>query len=136
MHHRRPLVVLFLAAAVLLAGLVATLSPLWPGPATPDGATPLRLQTAASHLIPNLDCPTAALAPAKIATDGDALILVARRNCSLMACSPRWAAWRRDGKAELVDRNGDLIGREGDVIDAYGGGTGPDGRFYVCVVGG
>ena len=114
------------------------LSPLWPGPATPDGATPLRLQTAASHLIPNLDCPTAALAPAKIATDGDALILVALDGSTAVSVvwPSGWAAWRRDGKAELVDRNGDLVGREGDVIDAYGGGTGPDGRFYVCVVGG
>jgi hypothetical protein len=49
----------------------------------------------------------------------------------------RGAAWRVDGRAELVDRDRSVVGREGDVIeDRFGGGLGLDDAFHVCVIGG
>ena len=60
---------------LILAGLVR-LSPMWPGPPLPAGATPLALATEPGHLLPAMGCPTALLAPARVAVAGDALVLV------------------------------------------------------------
>jgi hypothetical protein len=47
-----------------------------------------------------------------------------------------WEAWRLGGRAELVDRDGTVVGREGDVVSGFSGGLGADDAFHVCVVGG
>ena len=46
-----------------------------------------------------------------------------------------WRAWRLDGQAVLVGRDGTVIGREGDVLPGYAGGVTDDGAFHVCIFG-
>jgi hypothetical protein len=46
-----------------------------------------------------------------------------------------WAAWRLDGRAELVTREGAVVGREGELSEGFGGGTGDDDAFHVCIIG-
>jgi hypothetical protein len=124
------------AALVLLAGLYR-LSPLWPGPALPAGAMPLTLATAPGHLLPTLGCTTALLAPTRVAVAGNALVLVPPTGGDpIKVVFPSgWRAWRLDGRAELVSRDGVVVGREGDIVEGLGGGTGDDGAFEVCSVG-
>ena len=123
-------------AVLVLAAAVYRLSPLWPGPALPAGATRLHIATAPAHLVPNLGCPTALLGPVRVATQDDDLIFISvETNEPAMVVWPSgWAAWRIGGRAELVDRNGSVVGREGEVIPArYGGGVYADGAFHVCM---
>ncbi len=136
MHLRRRTIVVLIVAVVVVVALTVRLTPLWPGPAIPAGATALHIETAPPHLIPTMGCPAAALAPARIEVDGDALILVSLDGGAPISVvwPSGWAAWRRDGTAELVDRDGNVVGRQGDVIDGYGGGTGLDGKFHVCLI--
>lgn len=126
-----------IAIVVLLAGVLVRLSPLWPGPSLPAGARSLRITTQAAHLVPNLGCSTALLAPVRISSSGDDLTVVGVSTSQPVAVTwpTGWAAWRRDGQAELVDRDGNLVGREGDILDGLGGGVGNDGAFQVCVIG-
>ena len=135
-QHPRALAVLVIALLMVGGGLFR-LSPLWPGPALPAGATKLALATEPAHLIPAFGCQTALLLPARIAVQHNALVLVPEAGGEPIEVvwPSGWAAWRRDGRAELVDRNGTLIGREGDVIEGFGGGTGADNAFHVCVSG-
>jgi hypothetical protein len=137
---RRKRRVVAAVAGVVVVLLVAAgfrLSPLWPGPALPEGATRLHIVTAAPHLIPNTACPAGLLGPVRVASSGDDLVVI-----SLATGEPvqvvwpsGWAAWRMDGRAELVDRNGSVIAREGDVIEnRFGGGTSDDGAIHVCTI--
>lgn len=125
-----------LAAVILVLVAVAfRLSPLWPGPALPDGATRLHIATAVPHLVPAFGCPTALL-EGHVATGGDELIVLsAFDNRPVGVVWPSgWAAWRIDGRAELVSRDGVVVAREGGEI-AVGGGVGPDDLFHVCIAG-
>jgi hypothetical protein len=139
MARRHPRAVAGIAVVLLLlaAGL-ARLSPMWPGPSLPAGATPLALTTEPAHLVPTMACPLALLAPARVAVASDALVLVpeAGGDAISVVWPTGWAAWRRDGRAELVSRDGTVVGREGDIVSGYGGGTGLDDAFHVCVIGG
>ncbi len=136
-RHRRLVAGLVVVLALLVAGL-ARLSPMWPGPSLPTGATPLALATEPAHLLPAMGCQLALLAPARIAVADDALVLVPPEGGSAISVvwPTGWAAWRRAGRAELVDRDGTVVGREGDVVSGFGGGTGTDDAFHVCVIGG
>jgi hypothetical protein len=136
--RRRARVFAVLAAAVvLLVAAVFRLSPLWPGPALPAGATRLHIVTQEAHFSPAFACPTALLAPARVATRGDDLVLVAPdTNEPIAVVWPSgWAAWRLDGRAELVTREGVVVGREGELSEGFGGGMGLDDAFHVCITG-
>ncbi len=127
-----------LAATVVLLGAAAfRLTPLWPGPSLPADATRLHISTEAPHLVPTLGCQTAALGPARIATAGDDLILISAFDDQpvKVVWPSGWAAWRHDGRAELVTRDGVVVGREGETISGFGGGVGPDDAFHVCIPG-
>jgi len=136
-RRRKPLVIATLAV-IVLAAAVFRLSPLWPGPALPAGATRLQINTEPAHLIPAAGCPTALLAPVRVATDNDDLVVVSIETGEpvKVVWPSGWAAWRVGGRAELVDRDGSVIGREGEVMhDRFGGGEGADGAFRVCEIG-
>jgi hypothetical protein len=138
MRRRKPLVVA-IGVVILLAAAALRLSPLWPGPALPAGATRLHIATEAPHLMPTLGCQTALLAPARFATaDDDLILLTVETGEPVKVVWPSgWAAWRVAGRAELVTRDGTVIAREGDVIEnEFGGGVGVDNAFHVCVIGG
>ena len=135
-RRKRPIAILA-GGVLLLAAATFRLSPLWPGPALPAGATRLHIATQAPHLIPTFACATALLAPARLATAGDELIILSQSsNEPVKVVWPSgWAAWRLDGRAELVSRDGAVVAREGDVIDGFGGGVGVDNAFHVCIIG-
>jgi hypothetical protein len=123
---------------VLIGFALWRLGPWWPGPALPPHATRLHIETDGLHLLPIAGCPTALLAPGRVATDGDDLVVVSVDTGKPVAVvwPTGWAAWRPGGRAELVDRGGGLVAREGDVIaDRFGGGEYGDGVFHVCMVG-
>lgn len=139
MLRRHPRAVAGTAVVLLLlvAGL-ARLSPMWPGPSLPAGATPLALMTAPAHLLPTMTCPLALLLPARVAVAGDSLVLVPETGGDpiKVVWPTGWKAWRLGGRAELVSRDGTIVGREGEVISGFGGGAGSDGAFHVCKIGG
>jgi hypothetical protein len=138
MGRRRRLVAILAVGVVLLTALAFRLSPMWPGPMLPSGATRLHIVTEPPHLVPAFGCVAAALAPARISVVGDELVLrsVAADTPLRVVWPSGWAAWRLNGRAELLSREGTLIGREGDVLENLGGGTGIDDAFHVCVFGG
>jgi hypothetical protein len=135
MHPRRGVVAI--SVVVVLAMVLVRLSPLWPGPSLPAGATSFRITTQAAQLVPNLGCSTALLAPVRISTSGDepAAIGVSTSQPVSVTWPTGWADWRRNGHAELVERDGNLVVREGDILDGLGGGAGDDGAPQVCVIG-
>jgi hypothetical protein len=137
MLRRHARLVVIIGVAVVLVVAIFRLSPLWPGPSLPAGAVRLRLATEPAHLLPALGCPAAALAPARIAVSSDELILLSASNDERVKViwPSGWAAWRVAGRAELVSRDGTLIGHEGDLIEGFGGGVGIDGAFHVCEIG-
>jgi hypothetical protein len=122
---------------VLVGSAVFRFSPLWPGPSLPAGATRLNITTEAPHLFPVMGCPTALLVPARIVTSGDDLILrtVATDDSGPIVWPSGWVAWRLNGRAELLRRDGSLVGRDGDVLNGLGGGVGIDDAFHVCEIG-
>lgn len=122
---------------VVLVLLVLRFSPIGPGPGLPSGATPLNIVTAAPHLIPSMGCPAALLAPARVATAGDDLVMITVETGEpvRVVWPSGWAAWRIDGRAELVGRHGEIVAREGDVLDSLGGGMVSDDAFGVCFPG-
>jgi hypothetical protein len=114
------------------------LSPLWPGPPLPPGATSLHIRTQPPHLIPNLGCPDAALGPVRIEDRaGELVVLSAETGEQIQVVWPSgWVAWSIDGQAMLVDRDGSIVVREGEVIESrLGGGVYADGAFHICNVG-
>lgn len=134
-RHRRIVAGIVVVLLIVAVGL-ARLSPMWPGPSLPAGATPLVLATEPAHLLPTLGCPTALLLPARVAVVGNALVLVPETGDPVNVVWPTgWAAWRLGGRAELVSREGAVVGREGDLVSGFGGGVGSDDAFHVCVAG-
>jgi hypothetical protein len=135
-RHRR-LATGVVVLLLLTVGLLR-LSPLWPGPSLPEDATPLALATEPAHLVPTTGCALAELLPARIAVVDSALVLVPETGGEpiKVVWPTAWTAWRRAGRAELVSRDGTLIGRDGDIVSGFGGGVGSDDKFHVCVIGG
>jgi len=89
--------------------------------------------------VPNLGCQTALLGPIRVSSsDGDLTVQAVATGEPVNVVWPSgYAAWRIDGRAELVTRDGSVVAREGDVIeDRFGGGLGLDDAFHVCVIGG
>ena len=138
LRRRRRLVAGLALVLLLLAVGLLRLSPMWPGPSLPQGATPLALATEPAHLMPTMGCPTALLAPARVAVAGDELVLVPESGGRpiKVVWPTGWVAWRLAGRAELVSHDGTVVGREGDIVEGFGGGVGADDAFHVCVIGG
>ncbi len=125
-------------AAVVLAVLVPVAWVVLPqvtGPLVPADATRLRIATEPPNV--NLACNAALLAPVRIATAGDALVLVAvETGETVQVVWPAgFGAWRVDARAVVADSRGTIIGREGDVLDSLGGGLGADDVFHICPFG-
>lgn len=114
------------------------MSPMWPGPSLPPGATPLTLATEPPHLLPTMACQTALLAHARVAVVAGELVLVPESGGEpeKVVWPAGWKAWRVAGRAELVSRDRAVIGREGEIIEGFGGGVATDDAFHVCVIGG
>ena len=136
-RHRRLVVGLAVVLLLIVVGLFR-LSPMWPGPSLPQGATPLALATEPAHVLPTMTCHTALLSPARVAVAGNELVLVPESGGEpdKIVWPAGWKAWRVAGRAELVSRDGIVIGREGDIIEGFGGGVGTDDAFHVCAIGG
>jgi hypothetical protein len=85
-----------------------------------------------------MGCSAALLRPARITVADNALVLVPEAGVApiKIVWPTGWTAWRRAGRAELVSRDGTVIGRAGDIVAGFGGGSGTDDAFHVCVVGG
>ena len=134
MPRRRRLVALVLIAAALLVGAGSfRLSGLWPGPALPPGATALRLSTKPAGIYPGY-CPGDTEVPAaRVAVLDNGLELLTEDGGQPLNVSfPHgWSAWRIDGVAELVSRDGNVVGREGDVLRHLHASLN-DQAFLVC----
>jgi len=136
-HRRWGLAIMVVAVALFVVGALR-ISPLWSGPALPDGATRLSISTAAPHLLPTFGCATASLGPVRVTTAGDELVFVSAEGGQpvKIVWPSGWAAWSLEGRGELVDRDGAVVAREGEVIhDRFGGGVSDDGAFHVCAIG-
>ena len=85
-----------------------------------------------------MGCELALLVPARITTSGDDLVLqsVATGDPIQVVWPSGWAAWRINGQAQLVGRDGAIVAREGDILSNLGGGLGTDDRFHICIIGG
>lgn len=125
-----PLVVVIVLAAVALRVL-----PLFTGPAVPAGATRLHIATEPPNL--TMACAAALLAPARVTTSGDDLILVTVASGEPVAVvwPAGFGAWRADGQAVIAGPWGSVVGREGDVLEWLGGGMGLDDAFHICPFG-
>ncbi|GAC1673117.1 MAG: hypothetical protein NVS9B8_15820 [Candidatus Limnocylindrales bacterium] len=136
-RHRR-LIAGLAVVLLLLAAALLRLSPMGPGPALPQGATSLGLSTEPAHLVPTMGCRAALLAPARVAVSGNELVLVPESGGQpiKVVWPTGWVAWRLARRAELVSRDGMVVGREGDIVAGFGGGVGNDDAFHVCVIGG
>ncbi len=134
-RQRTVLVALAVTGAIVLGAVGLRVLPLFTGPALPANATRLHVRTAFPRL--TFGCATALLAPARVATAGDDLVLltVASGEPVHVVWPSGFAAWRVDGRAVLADPWGSVVGREGDVLDSLGGGLGPDDAFYICPFG-
>ena len=121
--------------AITFAGAVFVLVPNITGPALPAGATRLQIETESPSL--QLACHTALLSPVRVATDGEALVLLNLESGETIPVvwPSGFAAWRMDGRAVLAGPYGNIIGREGDVLEWLGGGTGADDVFHICGMG-
>ncbi len=121
--------------AITFAGAVLVLVPNITGPALPAGATRLQIETESPSL--QLACHTALLSPVRVATDGEALVLLNLESGETIPVvwPSGFAAWRMDGRAVLAGPYGNIIGREGDVLEWLGGGTGADDVFHICGMG-
>jgi hypothetical protein len=135
---KRGVIAVVVATFFAVLVFLVSLTPMWPGPNPPAGATRLAIRTAAPHLIPTLGCPDALLLPVRITSAGDQMVFVSSDTGAPVSIvwPTGWAAWRgADGIAVLARRDGSIAGREGDVLSGYGGGVGDDGAIGICIVG-
>ncbi len=134
-RRRKVLIAIAAAGVVVLAPFALVLMPQFTGPALPAGATRLHIATEPPNL--NLACAAALLAPVRVATSGDELILVTVGSGETVRVvwPSGFAAWRVGGRAVVADQWGNVVGREGDVLDSLGGGFGVDDAFHICPFG-
>ncbi len=136
MSRRRKVFIAIAAAGVLVLGAAALrVLPLFTGPALPAGATRLHITTESPHL--SFGCAAALLAPVRVATSGDELMLVSVESGDTVRVvwPSGFAAWRLGGRAVLADPWGSAVGRDGDVLDSLGGGLGEGDDFHICPFG-
>lgn len=135
MPRRRRALIAIAAVGVVVLGVVALrVLPVFTGPALPAGATRLHLTTESPNVSPG--CATALLAPVRVATAGDELVLVSIESGEAMRVvwPSGFAAWQVDGRSVVADPGGGIVGRDGDVLDSLGGGWGDD-AFEICPYG-
>ncbi len=136
MSRRRKTLIAIAATVVIVLGAVGLrVLPLFTGPPLPAGATRLHITTEPPNL--NMGCAAAALAPVRVATSDDELIVVSvESGDTVQVVWPAgFAAWRVGGRAVLADPWGSVVGRDGDVLDSLGGGLGLGDDFHVCPFG-
>ena len=132
---RKVLIAITAAGAIVLGASALRVLPLFTGPALPAGATRLHITTQRPNL--TLSCMAALLAPVRVATSGDELILVSVASGDTMRVvwPSGFAAWRVGGRSVVADPWGNVVGRDGDVLDSLGGGLGVDDAFLICPFG-
>jgi hypothetical protein len=120
---------------ILFIGFAARVSRLYTGPPLPIGAVRMDIATDQANF--GLGCATALLSPVRVAVAGDNLILVSvESGTELPVVWPSgFAAWRIDGRAEIADPWGTVIGKEGQVFRGVGGGERIDDAFHICPFG-
>jgi hypothetical protein len=123
------------AGVIFLAAVGLRVLPLFTGPALPTDATRLHITTERPNL--SFGCMAALLAPVRVATSGDELILVsvASGETVKVVWPSGFVAWRVGGRSVLADPWGSVVGRDGDVLDSLGGGLGVDDAFHICPFG-
>ena len=123
------------AALIVVAAAAWRTAPLFIGPSLPPGATRLAIATDRPNL--NLGCPAALLAPARVSTSGDALVLVTVDSGEIVnvVWPSGFGAWRRGGRAVVADPWGAIVGMDGDILSGLGGGLGADDLFHICPFG-
>lgn len=119
----------------MVAAATWRIVPIFTGPAMPAGATRLAIATERPNL--NLGCHTALLAPARVSTSGDALVLVTVDSGEIVnvVWPSGFGAWRAGGRAVLADPWSAIVGMDGDVLSGLGGGLGTDDLFHICPFG-
>ena len=134
---RRGRILFWFGVVVLLLfiGVVARISRLYTGPPLPAGAVRMHIATERPNF--STGCATAALSPVRVTSMGDDLILVTVESGSPVAVvwPSGFAAWRMDGRAQIADPWGTVLGTEGQVFTGLGGGEGIDDAFHLCPFG-
>jgi len=130
---KKALIAIAAAGLIVLAVAALRVLPLFTGPALPAGATRLHITTDP----PTFSCMAALLAPVRVATTGDELILVSVASGDMVRVvwPSGFAAWRVGGHSVVADPWGNVVGRDGDVLDSLGGGSGADDVFHICPFG-
>lgn len=123
------------ASVVVLAVAALRVLPIVTGPALPEGAVRLHITTEGPNL--SFGCAAAMLAPGRLTSSGDDLVLVSAETGDPMKVvwPSGFAAWRLDGRSVLADPWGSVVGWDGDILDTLGGGGGADDAFHVCPFG-
>src|SRR6266487_3466268 len=102
-RSRKGLVAIAIAAVIVIGAVTLRLLPVLAGPALPAGASRLHIFTERPTI--NLGCMTALLAPVRVATSGDELILVSVASGSTInvVWPSGFAAWRLGGISVVAD---------------------------------
>ncbi len=122
MSRRRKVLIAIAAVGVIVLGVSALrVLTLFTGPGLPAGATRLHITTQSPNLTPG--CMTALLAPVRVATSGDDLVLVSVESGDAVRVlwPSGFAAWRVGGRSVVADSFGNVVARDGDVLDRLGG---------------